>query len=510
MSIPSVPEASRGDPGYPSPWTTSLPLEGLRDTDDARIISLAPDVCLTPIGSTMEPIPYPVVDYCGHNEGYTESVRFTGQKAMVLRSNTTHVHGDSPGVDKGTKSGTVGGICEPIGYSTQVKAEGSYVVRHLDRFWMNNRNTEGEALFIRGVKTFAPPVDDDPIPGSLKAKPVQLAYNGNPAELFSGQAAPQQTAAARAPGGGALAFLAPAGAAAEGAVGTGTAATAGGGAAAATGGGAVVAEGTAATAGVGLGTVLTGVGVFAVALLWPTNKATLDDVIPQDEFERQTVAKAYKDINATHFWQNGSDIREKAMDDIFKHREAKKKPVTEVKPAPMTKTDVQVDQKEKTWKCLIGEYSKIYDECTAMGGNTHHIVPDMVYRLGARPKGAAMGTTANRIPNSPTLNQGMSICLTPAQHGSGPTGIHGRLRGPLNEAGSASPVPGTAPMGKILAASNKSLLDTPGLAPECKARGAARATVQVNQFTGMAVPGRTLEAPLPTGRAAQVLSQGHY
>jgi hypothetical protein len=104
----------------------------------------------------------------------------------------------------------------------------------------------------------------------------------------------------------------------------------------------------------------------------------------------------------------------------------------------------------------------------------------------------------------------MSICLTPAQHGSGPTGIHGRLRGPLNALGAASPVPGTAPMGQILAASNTSLLATPGLSPECKARGAARATMQVKQFTGTDAPGRTQEAPLPTGKAAQVLSQGHY
>ncbi|MGO8609427.1 PAAR-like domain-containing protein, partial [Rhizobium johnstonii] len=55
----------------------------------------SPDVCLTPVGSSVVPIPYPIVDYCGHDMGYTPSVLFTGKKAMVMRSRTTHVHGDA-------------------------------------------------------------------------------------------------------------------------------------------------------------------------------------------------------------------------------------------------------------------------------------------------------------------------------------------------------------------------------------------------------------------------------
>ncbi|MBA5800665.1 MULTISPECIES: PAAR-like domain-containing protein [Rhizobium] len=166
MSIPR--DNYIGEPNYPSPWTTDRPLEGLRDIDDARIVSLSPDVCLTPVGSSVVPIPYPVVDYCGHDEDYTPSVLFTDKKAMVLRSCTTHVHGDKPGTRKGIKSGTVEGVCDPIGYASQVRAEKSHVIRHLDRFWMNNKNTQGEAIFVRGTKTFPAPVDDDPVPGSLR------------------------------------------------------------------------------------------------------------------------------------------------------------------------------------------------------------------------------------------------------------------------------------------------------------------------------------------------------
>ncbi|MGO6689685.1 PAAR-like domain-containing protein [Rhizobium leguminosarum] len=167
MSIPR--DNYVGEPDYPAPWTTKQPREGLRDLDEAKIVSLSPDVCLTPVGSSVVPIPYPIVDYCGHDMGYTPSVLFTGKKAMVMRSRTTHVHGDAPGTRKGVKSGTVENVCEPIEHADQVRAESSHVIRHLDRFWMNNRNTQGEAIFVRGTETYAPPKDDDPVRGSLRA-----------------------------------------------------------------------------------------------------------------------------------------------------------------------------------------------------------------------------------------------------------------------------------------------------------------------------------------------------
>lgn len=98
MSIPR--DTYLGEPGYPDTWTTKKPREGLRDLDEAKIVSLSPDVCWTPCGSSVVAVPYPIVDFCGHDEGYTPSVRFTGKKAMVMRSRTTHVHGDKPGVKK--------------------------------------------------------------------------------------------------------------------------------------------------------------------------------------------------------------------------------------------------------------------------------------------------------------------------------------------------------------------------------------------------------------------------
>ena len=168
MSVPD--DDYVGEPEYPAPWATRRPREGMRDTDAARIVSLSPDVCLTPVGSSAVPVPYPIVDFAGHDENYTASVRFTSNKSMVLRSNTTHVHGDAPGVKKGVKSGTVGARCHPIEHAAQVRAEGSPVIRHLDRCHMNDRNTVGECQFVRDTGTYEPPEDTDPVPGSAVVK----------------------------------------------------------------------------------------------------------------------------------------------------------------------------------------------------------------------------------------------------------------------------------------------------------------------------------------------------
>ena len=185
MSIPPD-DRYAGEPGYPAPWATKAPREGLRDTDAARIVSLAPDVCLTPVGSSAVPVPYPIHDLCGHDAGYATTVNMTGQRVMKLSSRTTHVHGDAPGTKRGVVSGTVEDVCEPVGHAAQVRAEGSNLVRHLDRFDMNAGNTQGEAIFCRDQGTYEPPTDTDPVKGSLVAAAAAANPFGTPDVLPEG------------------------------------------------------------------------------------------------------------------------------------------------------------------------------------------------------------------------------------------------------------------------------------------------------------------------------------
>ncbi|WP_225768823.1 PAAR-like domain-containing protein [Inquilinus sp. Marseille-Q2685] len=118
------------------------------------MLSLTPDVCKTPVGSSTPPIPYSVYALPGEDEKTTPTVFFTGERAFVLRSNTTCTHGDEPGSAKGIKSGTVGDIAEPLDHSRTVRAEGQPVIRREDRFYLNRGNTFGEAQMAGDNTTY--------------------------------------------------------------------------------------------------------------------------------------------------------------------------------------------------------------------------------------------------------------------------------------------------------------------------------------------------------------------
>ena len=72
---------------------------------------------------------------------------------MVLRLDITVTHGAEPGTALGVKSGTINDITEPMEHSSNVRAEGSPVIRHLDRAYMNNRNNFGEFIYVEDVST---------------------------------------------------------------------------------------------------------------------------------------------------------------------------------------------------------------------------------------------------------------------------------------------------------------------------------------------------------------------
>jgi Domain of unknown function (DUF4150) len=510
MSLPPPTDNYIGEPQYPAPWTTKKPREGLRDTDAALIVSLTPDVCKSPT----VPIPYPIVDFCGHDENYTQSVRFTSQKAMALRSNTTHVHGDEPGVGKGVKSGTVGARCHPIEHADQVFAEGSPVIRHLDRCHMNDRNTVGEACFVRDTKSYQALRDDDPVPGSLKwpDKPIQLAYDGTDWYKFLPQEAepktkpqPQtkpQTQPApdqkpKVPG-------------RKGILGRAI-------------GIAVAAEllqelqrqaetqqyvDTAKQFCLDLKTQNDLLAAHAYLYARNIMANTLWSSVPKSNPGRDAAARGImqNEINNPGTMTaalNGDAAAGQKIEQIAKDAADGK---IDTSGAGRCGDNARVD-KEKEFPCLVGPYSVINKICP---GEAHHIVPDMVYRLGTRPTGAATASTAERIPNAPTLNQGMTVCLTDVMHGSGADGLHGKLRGQLNGLGSQFKPNGTAPMGAILGKSLQSIDEIPGLPEECKKKAKAAAAAQVASRMKPTQPGRVWEKPLPSGAAYDVLSKGLY
>ena len=505
------PERRLGDPSYPSPWTTDGPLEALRDEEEAIVVSLAPDVALTPIGEA-EPVhvPYPIVDFCSDDEHYTPSVRFTGQRAMVMRSHTTCVHGAEAGTGGGAVAGACGGICEPIEHAPAVRAEGSHVIRHLDRFWMDDRNTQGEAYFVRDTATYDPPPDDDPLPGSLRlieggggektlqgdagadrlmnAALSQPAPSPNPARPSSPRPSPSPP---RPPGQVIRPDVPqwkrpPPQQPKPPSVGTRL--------------------GRLGRWGARIGGVVAGI-------LWPSplGDGTLPnwswDLDSEDRHRRRTAEEAQRLYD-----QNPAlrpDLEEWFFEEMegippqAKTKEEQDDLKLQVVPVP---GNARVSDEGSQRRCIVGPYEDVKPICN---GEAHHIVPDMVYRLGTRPETVgAMRSTKDRIPNAPTLMQGMSICLLPSQHGRGAGGLHGQLNERLKAL--PTPVSGTAPMDAILEESVAVIINIPDLPSECKELAETMTTAQVLLTVGDTAPGRTVEKPLPSGEAEVVLRRGYY
>ncbi|MBC9248361.1 DUF4150 domain-containing protein [Paracoccus sp. 11-3] len=134
----------------------SIPREGSRDTAKGLIISVTPDVCRTPVGSSTPAIPYSVYAIQQEDANTCATVRLTGQRAHNLSSLVTRTHGDEPGTALGVRSGTVGSVVEPKGHSANVRFEGRPAVRHGDEWWMNSRNTIGKLVWVESAEVFAP------------------------------------------------------------------------------------------------------------------------------------------------------------------------------------------------------------------------------------------------------------------------------------------------------------------------------------------------------------------
>lgn len=105
-----------------------------------KIICIAPDVCKTPMGPSVVPIPYPVFANLSTSKKISGDVRANSDNVITLnKSFASTTIGDQPGVLKGVKSNTVGGKCHLDKKSDTFRVNNRYVVRHGDRAWMNGK-----------------------------------------------------------------------------------------------------------------------------------------------------------------------------------------------------------------------------------------------------------------------------------------------------------------------------------------------------------------------------------
>lgn len=109
-----------------------------RKNGDWNSISILPDVCKTPMGGTLLPVPYPVTSNLAPSVGTTGSVKANSDTVVAFdKTKMPKTEGDAPGTGKGVKSGTVGKDTWPQDKSSTVKAEDKKVVRNDDKTEMN-------------------------------------------------------------------------------------------------------------------------------------------------------------------------------------------------------------------------------------------------------------------------------------------------------------------------------------------------------------------------------------
>lgn len=121
--------------------------EAARKNSQMTVVSITPDVCKTPMGNSTPPVPYQIVGSLGDSVSISSNVNFAGCSGFLFdRSVITKVTGDEPGTAGGVESGTNVSTCEPAEASPSVRVNGKRVVRHDDKFKMNNGNTFGKAV----------------------------------------------------------------------------------------------------------------------------------------------------------------------------------------------------------------------------------------------------------------------------------------------------------------------------------------------------------------------------
>ena len=120
----------------------------------AMITCLAPDVCKTPVGNSVVPIPYMITSQLSWAQMTAPSVKLTDLEAFTMNSRTDKVVGDEPGTVGGVKSGVNRGWCKPISKKTNVFVEGAELIQNDNFYEMNCAgpngagNTVGKLLYF--------------------------------------------------------------------------------------------------------------------------------------------------------------------------------------------------------------------------------------------------------------------------------------------------------------------------------------------------------------------------
>lgn len=123
--------------------TTFSNTRGIAHKGSGGMSTVFPDVCKTPVGSAVVPIPYPNIGKSSDTSKGPKSVVTDGQMPMVKEAQYSMSSGDEAGTLKGVISSDQKGVCEFMMYSFDVKFEGKNVCRLGDPLFHNKKNIMG-------------------------------------------------------------------------------------------------------------------------------------------------------------------------------------------------------------------------------------------------------------------------------------------------------------------------------------------------------------------------------
>ncbi|MCM2566317.1 PAAR-like domain-containing protein [Janthinobacterium kumbetense] len=119
-------------------------------------VSLSPDICKTPVGSSTPPIPYNIIGEFSEAQNASPNVKSHSEPVILhQRSTIPTVKGDAAGKAGGVKSGTVGKQVDTKVASPIHRANGAGLVQMGREVWMNSRNTMGK-IYERGAEAAKP------------------------------------------------------------------------------------------------------------------------------------------------------------------------------------------------------------------------------------------------------------------------------------------------------------------------------------------------------------------
>jgi len=112
----------------------SQKIEPLAARQDGQnyIASTGPDVCKTPMGSSMVPVAYSSIAFLDGLKGKASTVRVNGNPQFNMNTHATSSTGTEPGTGKGVKKGNNCGPAHVTTHSSSVRTEGFFAARDGD------------------------------------------------------------------------------------------------------------------------------------------------------------------------------------------------------------------------------------------------------------------------------------------------------------------------------------------------------------------------------------------